>query len=116
MGLWRSDAPEEGSARPPRAEARHAFLRGRFAGDEAEAPDRRGACGDGCRHARARSRGGAGEPGGIARHFAQGKAIEKRVGLAVVALARLGHLSAAARRFRRAAGRRLSGFRAPTMY
>jgi hypothetical protein len=52
----------------------------------------------------------------IARHFAQGKQIEKRVGLAVVALARLGHLSAAARRFRRAAGRRLSGFRAPTMY
>ena len=57
-------------------------------------PAGRGACGDGRRHARARSRGGAGEPGEIARHFAQGKAIEKRVGLAVAALARLG-LSAA---------------------
>ncbi len=52
----------------------------------------------------------------IARHFAQGKAIENRVGLAVAALARLGHLSAAARRFRCAAGRRLLGFCAPTMY
>jgi hypothetical protein len=52
----------------------------------------------------------------IARHFAQGKQIEKRVGLAVVALARLGHLSAAARRSRCAAGRRLSGFCAPTVY
>ncbi len=31
----------------------------------------------------------------IARHFAQGKAIEKRVGQVVAALARLGQLSAA---------------------
>ncbi len=31
----------------------------------------------------------------IARHFAQGKQIEKRVGLVVAALARLGHLSSA---------------------
>ncbi len=31
----------------------------------------------------------------IARHFAQGKAVEKRIGLVVAALARLGHLSAA---------------------
>ena len=31
----------------------------------------------------------------IARYFAQGRQIEKRVGLAVAALARLGHLSAA---------------------
>ena len=29
----------------------------------------------------------------IARHFAQGKAVEKRVGSVVAALARLGHLS-----------------------
>jgi hypothetical protein len=29
----------------------------------------------------------------IASHFAQGKAIEKRVGLVIAALARLGHLS-----------------------
>jgi hypothetical protein len=29
------------------------------------------------------------------RHFAQGKAIERRVGLVVAALARLGHLSLA---------------------
>ncbi len=52
----------------------------------------------------------------IARHFAQGKAIEKRVGLAVAALARLGQLSAAAKRSRCAAGRRLSGFCTPAMY
>ncbi|MGO8777519.1 MAG: hypothetical protein ACLQKK_01155 [Rhodomicrobium sp.] len=31
----------------------------------------------------------------IARHFAQGKAVEKRVGLVVAALARLGHLTSA---------------------
>jgi hypothetical protein len=31
----------------------------------------------------------------IARHFAQGKAVEKRAGLVVAALARLGHLSSA---------------------
>jgi hypothetical protein len=31
----------------------------------------------------------------IARHFAQGKAVEKRVGSVVAALARLGHLSPA---------------------
>jgi hypothetical protein len=31
----------------------------------------------------------------IAQHFAQGKAIEKRVGVAIAALARLGRLSAA---------------------
>ncbi len=54
--------------------------------------------------------------GEIARHFAQGKQIEKRVGLAVAALARLGQLSAAARRFRCVAGRRLLGFCAPTLY
>ena len=52
----------------------------------------------------------------IARHLAQGKAIEKGVGLAVAALARLGQLSAAARRSRCAAARRFSGFCAPTMY
>ncbi len=33
----------------------------------------------------------------IARHFAQGKQIEKRAGLVVAALARLGHLSSADR-------------------
>ena len=31
----------------------------------------------------------------IARHFAQGKQIEKRAGLVVAALARLGHLASA---------------------
>ena len=53
----------------------------------------------------------AAEPVGIediARHFAQGKAVEKRVGSVVAALARLGHLSRwrAARRWRCAAGRK----------
>jgi hypothetical protein len=33
--------------------------------------------------------------GETARHFAQGKLIEKRAGLVVAALARLGHLSSA---------------------
>ncbi len=52
----------------------------------------------------------------IARYFAQGRQIEKHVGLAVAALARLGQFSAAARRFHCAARRRLLGFCAPTMY
>ena len=76
VGRRRTDAPEEASARPPRAEARHAFLRGRLAGDEAEVLGRRGAAGDGCRQARARSRRRAGEPGEIARHFGKANGLK----------------------------------------
>ena len=78
VGWRRTDAPEEASARPPRAEARHAFLRGRLAGDEAEVLGPRGAAGDGCRQARARSRRRAGEPGEIARHFGKANGLKAR--------------------------------------